>query len=81
MDIVLPLAEMTTAEKLSLMELLWEDLCRTPEEIPMPAWHGEVLADREKQLQSGQTRFIDLAEMQERLEKEINARPDAPANR
>jgi hypothetical protein len=81
MKVTLPLQEMTTAEKLSLMELLWEDLCRTPEDIPMPAWHGEVLAEREKQLQNGQTRFIEWAEMRERLEKEINARPNSSSNR
>jgi hypothetical protein len=82
MDIVLPLNEMTTAEKLSLMELLWDDLSRTPENIPTPAWHGEVLAEREKQLQNGQTRFIEFAEMRERVERETGiARPDPPANR
>ena len=71
MDFVLPLREMTTADKLALMELLWDDLCRTAEDLPSPAWHGEVLAAREKQLQSGQTGYIDFAEMRDRIEKEI----------
>jgi hypothetical protein len=67
----LPLNEMTTADKLSMMELLWDDLCRTPEEMPSPAWHSEVLADREKRLQNGQTQFSDFAEVQERLRKAL----------
>jgi len=71
MDLALPLNEMTTADKLSLMELLWDDLCRTPENVPSPAWHGEVLAEREKRLQNGQTQFSDFAEAQDRLRKAI----------
>jgi len=27
------------------MEYLWNDLYRHAEEVPSPAWHGEVLAD------------------------------------
>ena len=69
MDIVLPLNEMTTADKLSLMELLWDDLCRTPENVPSPAWHGEVLAEREQLLREGKTQFSDFAEVEDRLRK------------
>jgi hypothetical protein len=70
MNVVLPLNEMTTAEKLALMELLWEDLRRTPDDIPTPAWHGEVLAAREQQIQSGQAKFVDFEEMCARIRKE-----------
>jgi len=71
MNIALPLDQMTTADKLSLMELLWDDLCRTPENVPSPAWHGEVLAERERRLQNGQTQFSNLAEVEDRLRKAI----------
>jgi putative addiction module component (TIGR02574 family) len=70
MDFTLPLDKMTTAEKLALMEVIWDDLCRTPEDIPSPAWHAEVLAAREKQIQDGQAKFIDFEEMCERIRKE-----------
>ena len=71
MDFLPLLQKLSMAEKLSLMELLWDDLCRTPDVLPTPAWHAEVLAEREKELQNGQTRFIEFAEMRERLKKEI----------
>jgi len=71
MDIALPLDKMTVADKLALMEILWDDLGRTPQDVLSPAWHGEVLAAREKQLQNGQTGFIDFAEMCDRIKKEI----------
>lgn len=68
MNVSLPLQEMGTVEKLAVMELLWKDLSRTPEN---PAWHGEVLADRERKLKEGKTRFYDFEEVRERLRKAV----------
>ena len=67
----LPLSEMTTADKLAVMELLWDDLSRTPEDIPSPAWHAEVLAERERLIEEGKMHFSDLAEVEERLRKAL----------
>jgi hypothetical protein len=67
----LPLNEMTTADKLAVMELIWNDLSRTPEDMPSPDWHAEVLAEREKRIQAGQTHFSDFAEVEERLRKAL----------
>ena len=49
-------------EKLMLMEALWEDLSRDGEDFESPAWHGEVLREREKALQSGEDRFLTVEE-------------------
>jgi hypothetical protein len=68
---VLPLNEMNMADKLTLMEVLWDDLCRTAEDLPSPAWHAEVLAEREERIKKGETRFFDLDEVQERLRKAV----------
>lgn len=59
MDISLLLDQMTTTEKLRAMEVLWADLSRHDEEIQSPAWHGEVLKEREDRIGSGQETFID----------------------
>jgi len=40
MKIVLPLDEMTTPEKLSVIGQLWDDLCRRAEDVPSP--HGTM---------------------------------------
>jgi hypothetical protein len=50
---------MTTAENLRAMEALWADLSRNEESIQSPAWHGQVLEEREARVKSGQERFID----------------------
>ena len=70
MDIALPLHEMTTADKLSVMERLWDDLCREPENLPSPAWHEEVLADRQRQIEEGKAKFISLDEFRQSIQKE-----------
>jgi hypothetical protein len=71
MELNLPLDQMTVEEKLQLMEVLWDDLSRTAEDVPSPAWHAEVLAERERLIESGQAHFVDLAEMEERLRKAL----------
>lgn len=71
MDINLPLYKMTTAEKLELMELLWQDLSRNPADIPSPAWHAEVLAERERKIKEGSAKFVSLDECRESLEKKM----------
>jgi hypothetical protein len=53
MAITLPLDQMTVQEKLALMEVLWEDLARTPESIESPAWHKDVLDERAARIASG----------------------------
>jgi hypothetical protein len=66
---VLPLDQMTVEEKLQLMEILWEDLSRNPESIPSPAWHGEVLAERERKIDEGKAKFLSLDEVRKNLQE------------
>ena len=63
----LPLAEMTTAEKLELIEILWNDLSKAPEEIPSPDWHLEELRRREESVKNGTSEFLDWDDVKTRL--------------
>jgi putative addiction module component (TIGR02574 family) len=69
MNFVIPLDEMTTEDKLAIMERLWEDLCRNTEAVPSPAWHEDVLLAREKEVQEGRARFSTLDEVKDRIRK------------
>lgn len=69
MGTALPLDKMTISEKLLEVERLWDDLCRDPENVPSPSWHGDVLAEREKQIAAGEMKFIDLDEAKEQIRK------------
>jgi hypothetical protein len=59
MEITLPLDKMTLAEKLRLMETLWADLCENEQQLESPAWHEQVLKEREERVHSGAEKFID----------------------
>ena len=67
MELALPLDQMTTAEKLRALEQIWENLCRTPNKVPSPSWHSDVLQDREKRIQQASSRFVDWSEAKQRI--------------
>jgi putative addiction module component len=59
MSINLPLKEMTLQEKLAVMELIWEDIVRTPDVLESPAWHRAVLEERGQRIAEGKSQFTD----------------------
>lgn len=59
MDAVLPLDQMTTAEKLRAMEVLWADLTRTADAFESPAWHETVLRDRDQRVAEGKEAYLN----------------------
>lgn len=67
MNISPPLSEMSTDEKLQLMETLWRDLRETVEQGEAPNWHADVLRAREARVASGAASFGDWAEAKRRI--------------
>ena len=65
------LGTMSTADKLRLMEDLWADLSSKGAEIPSPAWHGDVLAERERLTASGEETFIPWEAAKKQLREEL----------
>ena len=55
----LPLDKMTIEDKLSTMEVLWENISDCSSEFSSPEWHGEILKQREKDLKNGNDKFED----------------------
>ena len=55
----LPLKEMSLSEKLAAMELLWEDISRSPDAVESPAWHKEILDERRQRVAEGKATFTD----------------------
>jgi len=72
MERALDLDQMTVADKLAAMERLWEDLGRTPDAVPSPSWHGEVLSARETRISEGKATFAPLDEVKERIRKAVS---------
>jgi putative addiction module component (TIGR02574 family) len=61
--------DMTPVQKVELMEELWKSMSRNPEDIQSPAWHGEVLKEREEALKNGTDSFISLEEAEAYIRK------------
>ncbi len=61
------LPRLTNAERIELLNAVWEAIENKDEEIESPARHGEVLAEREAEIQAGKAKFLTLDEVKERF--------------
>jgi hypothetical protein len=66
---ILELDKLSRAEKLQAMEELWVDLTANPNDLVSPAWHEEVLRQRERDVAEGRDQFVSIEEA-ERLLRE-----------
>lgn len=64
---LLPLDKMTVEQKLRVMEEIWADLRKNEDNIPVPEWHMELLAEREKRIAEGTAKFTDWETVKRRL--------------
>ena len=68
----LPISELSLAQKLDLMESLWESLIATEDAVKSPAWHKTVLSEREAALSAGKATVSDWKEAKERIKKKVS---------
>lgn len=70
MNITLPLSEMTTAEKMALIETIWEDIEKnSAHEIEVPEWQAEELARRDQLIAAGEEKFTSLEDLKKEFAK------------
>lgn len=55
----LQLDKMSVEEKIQAMESLWDDLCSRAGGVQSPAWHEDVLSERDAALKRGEDAFED----------------------
>lgn len=67
----LPLEKMSVEEKLQAMESLWDDLCSRAGIIASPAWHEDVLAEREAMHERGDDEFEDWEDAKRNIKNKI----------
>jgi len=65
MDI--PLESMTVPEKLMAIETIWDSICKSPNDVPVPDWHKQELENRIKRLESGESQLLDWEDVKNRL--------------
>jgi hypothetical protein len=67
MVVAIHLNKMTVSDKLRALEDIWDDLRRTPEDVPSPSWHADVLHAREKRIREGKSQFADWTDAKRRI--------------
>ena len=67
----LPLEKMTLEEKFIAIEAIWDDIVRNSPSFPSPAWHGDVLKERDAFLESGKEKLLDWEVAKESLRKSL----------
>lgn len=65
----LDLKELSTSEKLMLMEALWTEL--SDSEVASPTWHAEILSARNRLIKEGKDSFVDWETAKQELSKEL----------
>lgn len=72
MHITLPLEQMSTEEKIQAMETIWDNLCKKANSLSSPAWHKNVLLEREEKLKKGDEKFVDWDKAQKDIRNKIS---------
>ncbi|PKL45362.1 MAG: acyl-protein synthetase [Candidatus Riflebacteria bacterium HGW-Riflebacteria-2] len=67
----LNLSSFTLAQKLQLLETLWDDICREGN-IDSPEWHDSVLKDRQKAYNEGKIATSDWQQAKKRIKKNLS---------
>ena len=62
---------MTIPDKMELLEALWDDLSRRPEQLQSPDWHKVVLEERREAAEAGEDKFSDWETAKEDIRKRV----------
>jgi putative addiction module component (TIGR02574 family) len=68
----IPIETLSIADKIVLMERLWDDLSRSPSGFASPDWHGDILQRRRAAVSQGEAEFVDWDVAKQRLRKRLS---------
>ena len=59
--------KLTPEEKILLVEEIWDDLAASEDQLPIPDWHRQVLAEDEARYQTNPTEGAPWSEVKARV--------------
>jgi putative addiction module component (TIGR02574 family) len=65
----IPINEMSVAEKLQAISIIWDSLSEDPDSIPVPNWQKEELKKRAERLDTGEATVSDWDEAEKRFDE------------
>jgi putative addiction module component (TIGR02574 family) len=72
--VTIPVDKMSTIEKIEAMELLWDDLCKSAEKVPVPDWHKNILDERKIAVAEGREKAVDWETAKKKIRDSIECR-------
>ena len=66
--------DLSVDEKIDYLQSLWDRIAATPETIPVPDWHREIIDERLKDLEADPDAGDSWEVVQERLRKKFDSR-------
>ncbi len=70
----LPLKDMTLNEKFMAIETIWDDINHSENNFHSPAWHEQVLKERDARIVSGKDELLDWNFAKEKLRETSKCR-------
>ena len=64
--------DLSVDEKIDYVQSLWDRIAATPETIPVPEWHREILDERLKDLEANPNAGESWEIVQQRLQKKFD---------
>lgn len=58
---------LSVAEKVQLLERVWQSLCARPGDVRSPEWHRDILEERRRRLADGRATISAWADAKDRL--------------
>ncbi|MDY0361446.1 MAG: addiction module protein [Desulforegulaceae bacterium] len=71
MDLLQSIHELPVAEKIKVMEFIWEELTFNQKEYVSPDWHRHELEKTAKRMLEGREKVFDWSEAKRLLRKEL----------
>jgi hypothetical protein len=65
--IAMEISRMSVTEKLKLMDVLWDDLSATPDQVELPTWHVEELENTKARRKLGLEEPMTLEQARARV--------------
>ena len=57
---------MPVHERLTIMEQIWDSLCREENTPKSPSWHKDILAQRKIRMDSPEAKYLTIEELRQR---------------
>lgn len=58
--------KMKIADRLQMMETIWDSLLYDETDLESPPWHEDILKERKRKIEDGSAEFVSIKELQAR---------------